>query len=121
MIRFLVLFLVVFSAHAVDPTIEPTKVLTCDMPIERTDGTPLALDEIAEIRFFVSTDNSTWEPAGANTVCTQTYDLTNVPDGLYYYTAQAVDTDARASAYADSTSLLVKRLAAPAPPMNLGF
>jgi hypothetical protein len=116
-------FLLLFSQAvlAIDPTIEPTKTLTCDMPVERSDGTPLAVDEIAEIRFFVSQDLATWTPAGTNTACNQVYNLTSMPDGVYHYAAQTVDTDGRESLYSDSVTLEVKRLAAPAAPIGLSF
>jgi len=123
--KFFVIFLMVsivsFEVFAIDPTIDPTKTLTCTMPIERTDGTPLAADEIAEIRFFVSQDLATWTPAGTNTACSQVYDLTSVPDGTYHYVAQTVDTDGRESVYSDSVTLEVKRLATPAAPTGLSF
>jgi len=121
-----VLMMLSFNAAAegpvVDPTITPTMTLTCNYPIEREDGTPLAVDEIAKVNFFVSTSLTTpnWQPAGSNdTECKQVYDLSNVPDNQYYYTGTTVDTDVRESIYgADAVppeyfALVVKRLANP--------
>jgi len=109
-------------AETIDPSITPTKTLTCDMPVERTDGTPLAISEIAQIRFYVSTDQSTWQQAGTNTVCLQVYDLSGVADGTYWYTADAVDSEGRESIKnPQAAELIVKRLSPPASPSNLGW
>lgn len=109
----------------VDPTLDPIKTLTCTMPSEREDGTPLAVDEIAEIRFFVASDQdgfATWTPAGTNTSCSQVYDLSRVADGAYRYTGTAVDTDGRESIKSpDLAEITVKRVALPAHPTNFGF
>jgi len=101
-----------------DPSITPQKILTCDYPVTRTDGTPLAVGEIATINFFVSQDtgpNKTWAPAGSNdTACRQVYDLTAIPDGQYYYSATAVDTGGRESAVSPNYApLVLQRLAPP--------
>jgi len=110
------------TAQAVDPTITSTKVITCDMPVERTDGTPLELNEIAQVRFYVSTDRETWTQAGTNTVCTKSYDLIGVADGTYWYTADVIDTDGRESIKAPmAAELIVKRISQPAPPSGLGW
>ena len=67
----LALFVTSVAAEEIDPTITPSKTLTCTLPVERTDGTPLAVDEIAQVRFYVSQDGSTWTQNGTNTVCLQ--------------------------------------------------
>lgn len=109
----------------VDPTITPTLTITCIDPVEREDGTPLAIGEIATRNFFVSATApgaaKNWTPAGSNnTACRQVYDLGAVIDGQYYYTATAVDTDGRESAFAPGVvALEVKRLAPPKPPNGL--
>jgi len=109
-------------AETIDPNITPTKVLTCDMPVEREDGTALAIDEIAQVQFFVSPDQTTWTQAGTNTVCSQSYDLSNVQDGTYFYTASVTDLAGRQSILApQAAELIVKRIASPAPPSNLGW
>jgi len=121
-----VMMMLSFEAAAegpvVDPTITPTMTMTCNYPIEREDGTPLAIGEIARVNFFVSPSLTTpdWQPAGSNdTECKQVYNLSEVLDGQYYYTGTTVDTDARESIYAaDSVppeywAMVVKRLANP--------
>lgn len=111
----------------IDPNLEgeATKILTCTMPIARTDGTLLAVDEIAEIQFYVSVDTEplVWEPAGDSQVlCAVEIDFTDVPDGLYYYTADALDTEGRRSVKSPTPmDMMVKRLANPAPPSDLGW
>ena len=118
----LALFVTSVAAEEIDPTITPSKTLTCTLPVERTDGTPLAVDEIAQVRFYVSQDGSTWTQNGTNTVCLQVYDLTNVADGQYYYTADVVDTEGRESEKSPQVAdLLVKRIAPPASPSGVGW
>jgi len=117
-----VMWSAIILAETIDPSITPTKTLNCDMPVERTDGTPLALNEIAQIRFYVSTDQATWQQAGTNTVCLQVYDLSDVADGTYWYTADAVDTEGRESIKSpQAAELIVKRLSPPASPTGLGW
>ena len=58
--------------------------VTCDPPTERTDGTPLALSEIAEYNWLV--DGSL---DGTSTACL--YTVTR-PDGIYTVTATTMDT-----------------------------
>jgi len=116
-----ILLLMAAPAMAVDPTIDPIKTLSCTMPVEREDGTALAVNEIAEITFFVSTDQVAWTQVGSNTVCSQQLELTNTPDGQYYYVARTVDTDGRVSRNSNELPLLVKRLAPPAPPTSIEF
>jgi len=129
-ITILALTLLSFAAAAdgpvFDPTITPALTLTCDYPVKREDGTPLALDEIAQVDFYVSTDGASWQPAGANTAaCRQVYDLSEAQDGQYYYTVTATDTAGRISIYgADAATpevvaLVVKRIAPPANPTGL--
>lgn len=120
----------VFSALAegpvVDPTITPIWTVTCNYPIEREDGTPLAISEIARVEFKVSQDKTTWQPAGQNTTeCKQIYDLSAVPDGQYYYTPMTVDTAGRQSVLAydadpgEVSALVVKRIANPNHPTGV--
>ena len=116
-----------FAAQAVqtapvDPNKTPTFTLTCQYPIEREDGKPLAIEEIAQINFFVSTGTvGNWTPAGTNTnACRQVYDLSGVADGDYFYTATATDNDGRESVYApEVVALTVKRIQAPKAPTGL--
>lgn len=108
------------EGQVVDPTITPTYTITCEYPIEREDGTPLAINEIAKVNFFVSQDKVTWTPAGSNTsACRQVYDLSSIPDGQYYYTGTTVDTEARESIKGSDAipplfaAIVVKRIAKP--------
>ena len=51
------------DAHAdgavYDPALTPTVLVVCDAPVDRADGAPLAVDEIARIEFVQSTDGRT--------------------------------------------------------------
>jgi len=110
------------QAAPVDPNKTPTFTLTCQYPIEREDGKPLAIEEIAQINFFVRTGaTGNWEPAGSNTnACKQVYDLTNVPDNDYFYTAKAIDNDGRESDYSpDIFALEIERIQDPKSPTGL--
>lgn len=102
--------------HA-DPTKadQDTLTLTCKYPIEREDNTPLAIDEIAYVSFWVKKDGGALEPAGTNNAeCKQVYDLTDVADGEYVYVVSTTDTGGRTSIMSpDWVTLLVKRLANP--------
>ena len=113
--------MVLAEGTLVDPAQTPTWTITCTDPIEREDGTPLAVGEIATRNFFVSPDQVSWTPAGSNTTeCKQVYDLSAVADGQYYYTATAVDIDGRESVYSpDIAALEVKRIQPPRPPTGL--
>lgn len=119
------LLLLSFSTNAVtlDPTIEGQKVftITCKYPIEREDNTPLSIDEIAQINFFVEKDGvGGYLPAGENTTaCRQVYDTTLISDGVYVYAATVVDTDGRESLYSESVTLTIKRLVNPKPPTGV--
>ena len=110
------------QAAQVDPNKTPTFTLTCQYPVEREDGTQLAVGDIAQINFFVSTGTvGNWTPAGTNTnACRQVYNLADVPDGNYFYTATAIDTEGRESDYSpEVVSLEVKRIQAPKAPTGL--
>ena len=132
----LCLFAIAQLAHAegpvVDPTITPTWTITCADPIQREDGTALAVGEIATRNFWVSTDKTSWQEAGNNSAaCQQVYNLGTVADGQYYYTVSATDTDGRQSVFAIDNpenattgelgyaALVVKRLAPPKPPSGI--
>ena len=117
---FLFLFMLPAWALEVDPGEKPTFTITCDYPTEREDGTALTQAEIAQINFYVSTDQSTWTPAGFNTsACRQVYDLSQIADGQYYYAATTIDTAGRESIRSMVVDLLVKRSSDPNPPANL--
>lgn len=102
-----------------DPTINPTATLVCTLPVTREDGSPLAVDEIALIRFVQSGDGQTWAQAGTNTECSLVLDLTSMPEGQYYYSATAVDTDGRESQRATAHPFVLRRIQPPTPPTGL--
>ncbi len=119
--RLIPLFLLAFTVHAevIDPNITPTKTFTCTAPIARTDGTPLAINELAEIRLHVSTDGNTFTEilAGISPgICTATVDYSQVTDGDYIYALTAIDTGGRTSGNSQTVTVTVKRLAPPSPP-----
>ena len=103
----------------------PVKIFTCTLPDTRTDGIALPPEQIAEVRFYVSSDAQeprTWQQTGTSGLCTIAYTLSDVADGVYFYTADVVDTEGRESIKApDILELEVKRQANPAPPSNLGW
>lgn len=104
-----------------DPSIEGQKTLTitCEYPIEREDGTALAINEIAKVNFFVEKDGvGGYLPAGENTTaCKQVYDMSQVPDGVYVYVVTAVDLQLRESQYSPTNvTATVKRVALPNAP-----
>ena len=103
-----------------DPTVtgQTTLTITCDYPIEREDGTALAINEIAKVNFFVEKNGvGGYLPAGENTIaCRQVYDLSQVLDGVYVYVATVTDTDGRESLYSTNVTAMVKRLSNPNAP-----
>ena len=111
------------DAHAdgavYDPALTPTVLVVCDAPVDRADGAPLAVDEIARIDFVQSTDGRTWAPAGSDAQCRLSLDLSAMPDGQCYYAATAVDTDGRTSTRSDAVPFVLRRLQAPSSPTNL--
>ena len=130
--RYLILIALLYSSFVfaegpvVDPTINPTWTVVCNYPVERVDGTPLAIGEIAVVEFKVSQDKVTWQPAGQNTTaCKQVYDLSSVLDGQYYYSPLVKDMDGRSSLLAydadplEVSALVVKRLANPSHPTGI--
>lgn len=107
------------EGDVIDPTIHPSATITCNLPVTREDGTPLAVDEIALIRFVQSGDGQTWAQAGTNTECSLVLDLTSMPEGQYYYSATAVDTDGRESQRATAHPFVLRRIQSPTPPTGL--
>lgn len=108
----------------IDPTIPGQQTLTimCEYPVEREDGTPLAINEITQINFWV-TKNGSRTAAGTNTIaCQQVYDMTQVLDGSYLYTASTLDTDGRESVdTVVGVTVIIKRIAPPKSPFGMRF
>lgn len=127
--KYLILLLLIpFNIYAVnliiDPTIpgQSTLTMTCVYPIEREDGTPLAIGEIATVKFYVESNGvGGFVPAGSNsTACRQVYDMSAVADGVYVYVATTLDTDGRESVFsAVNLTATVKRMANPKAPTGI--
>lgn len=83
-------FLALAEGPIIDPTVTPTRTLTCTMPIEFTDNTPIPIGAVTEVRFKRSTDGITWNQIGTNTECRYVDIITELPEGQYYYTATAI-------------------------------
>ena len=112
------------NSLTIDPTIagQTTLTVSCEYPVEREDGTALAVNEIAKVAFYVEKGGAGgYLPAGENaTACIQVYDMSQVPDGVYVYVVTTVDTDGRESQHSlTSVTALVKRLANPNAPANM--
>ena len=94
------LLLVSTSVYAVDPVLEPTTEFTCQLPIEREDGTPLVAGEIVELRFHYGSVSGVYNAVESSTVCAWVYDnTTNSSDNNMYLVVTAVDADGRESKY----------------------
>lgn len=111
--------LITVKSHANEVTIDPsissqdTLTISCQYPIEREDGTPIAINEIATMKFHVEANGAGgYQPAGENTAaCLQVYDMTQVADGVYVYAVTAVDTEGRVSDLSvETVTATVKRL-----------
>ena len=105
-----------------DPSIsgQTTLTITCDYPIEREDGTSLAINEIARVQFYVEKDGAFAQAGQNTTACRQVYDMSAIPDGVYVYSVTAIDTEGRESAQSiEVVTALVKRLALPRSPAGV--
>jgi hypothetical protein len=102
----------------VDPTIDNSYTLSCTQPIEREDGTPLAIGEIAKNNFYVGTTPGNYTETIENLppTCSLTVDATAVADGSYYYVVTVVDTDGRESMYSTPFVVTVQRVKPPKAP-----
>lgn len=74
-------------------------------PTEREDGTPLAIDEIAEHRLYID------DVLNQSIANTDTSFTVNLEPGVYDFKMTTVDTDGRESKFSD-----VLRTNIPAPP-----
>ncbi len=109
---------------SIDPTLpgQSTLTISCSYPVEREDGTVLAINEIAKVSFFVEKDGiGGFLPAGENTTeCKQVYDLSQVADGDYAYAVTATDTNDRVSVLStERLTLTLKRITSPKTPTGL--
>jgi len=107
-----------------DPTLpgEKTLTITCDFALTRTDGSTIAIGDIAKASYYVDKgDGSGFINTNADTpVCKQTFDMTTVPDGVYVYKVTETDTDGRESALsAGLVKATVKRVKNPNSPTGV--
>jgi len=112
--RYFILFLS-FSAMAVeiDPSVTTSKTLTCSMPTQYTDNTPLNQSDITEIRFYTSTNQTDWSLMGGGSECRYTVDTSALIDGsTTYYMARAV-----AGLESANSNIEVITAVIPKPPM----
>lgn len=106
----------VLADITVDPNITPTAVLSCTLPIEREDGTALAINEIATINFYAGTTVGDYTDTIGMLSCSMSIDVTALTDAPYYYVVTAVDTDGRESVHSPMYTLTVKRVKPPRAP-----
>lgn len=102
----------------IDPAITPSKTLACDMPVTRADGSPLAIGDVAEIRFYRSGDGITWAHDETTADCRLRLDLSAMAMGQHYYAATAVDADDRESVRSNVVPFVLRRQP-PGSPTNL--
>lgn len=110
------------QTYTIDPTIPgQSKVqISCDMPIEREDGTILAIDEIKQINYYITKNDVRIAEPIISSDCVEIFDLSTVEDGKYVYSITAVDVDHRESKEAPThVTVNVKRLAPSTPPLNI--
>lgn len=73
------------------------KILKCDDPIARTDGTPLSADEIDRVEVMISQTDGDLNPPHKVAMpggCTDTpFDLTQLDEGQWYQYGVAWDTE----------------------------
>jgi len=113
-------FMALANELTFDPTLPDQRVLTvnCGYPVARTDGTPLAIDEIAKVTFYVKNKGEPDEAyvlVGENTTeCKKVFDMTKEADGSYTYAVKTWDTEARIGDYStEVVNAIVKRVAPP--------
>lgn len=100
----------------VDPNINSNVEITCTLPVEREDGTPLAVGEIATINFHAGTTSGNYTDTITRAVCNLSVDATALADQSFYYVATVVDTEGRESMYSAEFVLTVQRVKPPKPP-----
>jgi hypothetical protein len=126
----IVLFAMVISTSAnsvdvaktIDPSLQPTYKIQCDYPLTRTDGSPIALGEIAKVEFYRSTTGApTPVLIGENTgECSFVENVSALAEDMWIYQATATDIDSRESTLSvDRLLLTVELIAAPSAPGGL--
>lgn len=127
----LLLFLCMFAVGAVfaegpivDPTRVATKTMTCFLPTEYTDNTPLDANNIMSVNFFRSnTSTGPWQIIGQTMggICAWVEDINLLPVGQYYYHATVTDNLGLESEMSNIIPLEVKIALPPKPPTSLGW
>lgn len=122
-LKYLVLLIALLPFSAQCDTVQWSKgyLANCDNPVERVDGTALAISEIARVEYYLSTDDllagkERTELTGVvYTVlmsggCSSSYvDTKRISVGTYYAYAVAFDTDARESVASVNHEIVVQK------------
>lgn len=114
----LLLFSISPTVFAVDPGLFPETIVNCVKPTQRADGSPLAPDEIALIRFYWGTATGDYQNIVEKTDCQWIIDNTVFPGGTtIFFTETAVDTQGRESEYdVESTHVIDVPVTGPKSP-----
>jgi len=78
------------AGYAIDQVEKRTETITCSLPLTNTDGSLIKDGEIVEVRFFAN-----MQQIGSSATCDFVYDISQLPDGTYNYTAVAVTAAAQ--------------------------
>lgn len=108
----------------VDPTRVATKTLTCILPTEYTDNSPLDANNIMNVNFFRSTSAAgPWQLIGQTigAICAWVEDVNLLQVGQYYYHATVTDNLGLESGISNIIALEVKISVPPKPPTSLGW
>jgi len=103
----------------IDPDATPNGLYLCDIPITLGDSgsTVMPLSDVGRIDFEVSNDNQvTWTAAGnrdrANgdtILCSQTYTLSGLPDGTYFYRSFYTHINGQIAGYTETMEVKLER------------
>jgi len=104
----------------IDPTITSERTLTCTLPVEFTDNTPIPVGGVTEVRFKRSTDGLTWVQIGTSTECRYVDNISELPEGQYYYTATAI-AQGQESANSNVVAQELRITRIPKPVTTLGW
>ena len=110
----------------------PEKTWTCTLPTARTDGTPVAPEELASVEYYVvsapAPDGAVLSPSvvqvldDARPACSQVIDFLTLPLGQNYIFARVTDTEGRQSGNSALIPfVLIRELAPPNAPTGGGF
>jgi hypothetical protein len=114
---------VLTQAHAARYVVglDTTKNVSCTDATTRTDGSPLALSEIALVEIRISNGTDTYPvlfDGGCSAAGTQTFDLTQLTQGTWQQEGLTYDGDGRVSAFSASNPFdYVLSSANPNPPV----